>query len=311
MESTSLPTATLNVGTTLGVANTALIVGGAVYFHKKTQALQIEHTKVQQTLNEMALNLKGTIPHIRGTMNNMIQNSDKTNKGLRTTMKSLESQIIRIDRLEEKIDHLIEAITRKGLGSLPRDPNLRDAKMGLMSRHEAPVPFQRRSRRSDVSRKSRHSRSYKNSSESNSASQSSTDPASPIPTRRPRSNKNPHRRSSQSSSDSDSSSESSSDSASPIRNRRPRPGAKVPTSNTEKGSSDSRHRKNCSNSKSLTPAVQPSLRSTKLPRSGSGRVSDDCSRSDDPNVDDDDVDIVAAIAAASGSLKTSNDPGSD
>ena len=176
MESTAVSTGTLSLGTTLGVANTALIVGGAVYFHKKTLALQTENTKVQQTLSEMAMGFKASINQIRGGVSTLADGSTKTNKTVKSLTKGLDNVTDRIDILEQKIDDLIAALVDKA----------------ILTVNEAPEPFERRSRRTKGGRKTRRRRSVHTSSESESESpesESYSDSDSPVRDRRRRSDK--------------------------------------------------------------------------------------------------------------------------
>lgn len=174
MESTAVSTSTLSLGTTLGVANTALIVGGAVYFHKKTLALQTESTKVQQSLSEMAMSLKATIPQIRGNISNLADSSTKTNKAIKSLTKGYDQITDRVDILEQKIDDLIEALITKS----------------LLTVNEAPKPFERRDRGMRRGRKTRSRRSVPSSSESESEESGSySDSDSPVRDRRHRSDK--------------------------------------------------------------------------------------------------------------------------
>ena len=157
MESTAVSTSTISLGTTLGVANTTLIVGGAVYFHKKTVALQTESTKVQQTLSEMAMSLKATIPQIRGSVSALVDDSKNTNKKTKSLTKGLDNVTDRVELLEQKIDDLIAALVDKA----------------TLTVKEAPEPFERRGRRTRGGRKIRRRRSVHTSSESESPSEES------------------------------------------------------------------------------------------------------------------------------------------
>jgi hypothetical protein len=164
------------LGMTVTVANTALIVGGAVYFHKQTTALKTEQTKLSQTINEMAMSLKGAMTQIRGGMSNLGQSALKHTETTKKTKNAIKDHDDRIGAIEEKIDDLINALITKG----------------VLSEDEAPEPFKPRGRRSQKSRGSSRRKSTKHRQSSDESSDNSEtsddeDSTSPSPVRGSRS----------------------------------------------------------------------------------------------------------------------------
>jgi seryl-tRNA synthetase len=166
------------LGMTVTVANTALIVGGAVYFHKRTTAIQTEQTKLSQTINEMTTSLKGAMTQIRAGINNLGQSALKHTESAKKTKTAIKDHDDRIDAVEQKLDDIIHALITKG----------------ILTEDEAPEPFKPRGRRSRRSRGStrRKSTTYKQSSDESSDSSetsASEDSSSPSPVRASRSHK--------------------------------------------------------------------------------------------------------------------------
>ena len=166
------------LGMTVTVANTALIVGGAVYFHKQTTALKTEQTKLTQTINEMTMSLKGAMTQIRAGMSNLGQSALKHTETTKKTKNAIKDHDDRIGAIEEKIDDIINALINKG----------------VLTEDEAPEPFKPRGRRSQKTRGStrRRSTNYTQSSdESSEHSETSDDEdsTSPSPVRTSRSHR--------------------------------------------------------------------------------------------------------------------------
>ena len=166
------------LGMTVTVANTALIVGGAVYFHKQTTALKTEQTKLTQTINEMTMSLKGAMTQIRAGMSNLGQSALKHTETTKKTKNAIKDHDDRIGAIEEKIDDIINALINKC----------------VLTEDEAPEPFKPRGRRSQKTRGSTRKRStnYTQSSDEssdNSETSNDEDSTSPSPVRSSRSHR--------------------------------------------------------------------------------------------------------------------------